>query len=151
MQKYEVNIPEEKFNIIKFNQEGFIGFAEINKNLKSFEPKIVFGWHCSIMIQLVEVNPEELPTKEELEILDQIQNLLDEKIKGIDKVKPNALFLGRIEWNKTCELIWRVYSPEIVNNFLKASTSEENPIRLFDYRIDPDKSWKLAQWHLNNC
>jgi len=45
-------------------------------------------------------------------------------------------------------LIWRVYDPEIVDKFLKRLIKEGKQVREFDYRIDNDEEWKLAEWHL---
>ena len=46
------------------------------------------------------------------------------------------------------ELIWRVYDPEIANAFLKGLIDRDNSVREFDYRMDDDENWKLAEWHL---
>jgi len=43
---------------------------------------------------------------------------LDEKVKDDLIEKPNALKIGKIDWNKTSEIIWRVYNSEVVNSFL---------------------------------
>jgi hypothetical protein len=91
-----------------------------------------------------------MPSKKERELLDEFGDTLDADIKGPDKQKPNALFLARITWNKTRELIWRVFDPEITNNYLEQIISDDKLIRQFDYRIDPDVDWKLSKWHLKD-
>jgi len=48
-------------------------------------------------------------------------------------------------WNKTPELIWRVYDPEISNSFLQEIILPNSSPRQFDYRIDPDDNWELAK------
>jgi hypothetical protein len=60
------------------------------------------------------------------------------------------LFLGQITWNETRELIWRVFDPEITNTFLQDLIKSKTHFRPFDYRIEQDKAWKLAEWHLDN-
>ncbi len=42
-----------------------------------------------------------------------------------------------------------MYDPEPANTFLADMIEEKNYARPFDYRIDPDPEWKLAEWHLN--
>lgn len=85
-----------------------------------------------------------MPSRSEVEVIDNYGDYLDNEIKGPDKEKPNALFLARITWNKTRELIWRVYNPEISNSFLQEIITANSSPRQFDYRIDPDDNWELA-------
>jgi hypothetical protein len=100
------------------------------------------------MLELVNLVDNGMPTNTERETIDSLGDFLDDKIKGDDKEKPNALFLARITWNATRELIWRVYDPEIVNTFLKSMIENDKSVREFDYRMDSDENWKLAEWHL---
>ena len=126
-----------------------MGIAVINIKLRDFQPKEVFIWHCSIMVELNEVNEEGLPSAKELAIIDGFEDRLDSKIKeGEEEEKPNALFLGRITWNGTRELIWRVYNPERTNNYLQKLINNNDHVRPFEYRIDKDDEWELTKWHL---
>ncbi len=52
MKQFRVIIPEEHYSIIEFIQEDLPGVGVINSALKTFEPKEVFGWHLSVMIDL---------------------------------------------------------------------------------------------------
>jgi len=150
MTGYEVIIPGEKYQIVEFIQDDLPGVAAINVALKTFEPKIVFSWHLSIMFDLNEIVKNGMPSKVEQSVIDQYGELLDDNIKGITKAKPNALFLARITWNKTRELIWRIHEPELVNTFLQLVISENSSPRPFDYRMEQDNVWKLAEWHLKH-
>ncbi len=151
MEEYRIVIPEEKYQFLEFVQEKLPGIAVINSNLKNFTFKKVFSWHCSIWINLESFIKNGMPTAKEAGIVKNFSDLLDEKIKGEDKEKPNALFLAEITWNKSCELIWRVFDPEKTNDFLKGLIDKKQYPRAFDYRIDPDEEWELAEWHLSNC
>jgi len=144
-----VIIPPENIHIVEFIQDGMPSVAAINYALKVFQPKEVFAWHLSIMIALEQLADNGMPTPKECEILDTFGDLLDIKIKGADPKKPNALFFGRITWNETRELIWRVYDAEIANAYLQKIIADGLPPRPFNYRIDPDGEWKLAEWALN--
>jgi len=150
MTGYEVIIPGKKYQIVEFIQDDLPGVAAINVAVKTFEPKIVFSWHLSIMFDLNEIVKNGMPSKVEQSVIDQYGEFLDDKIKGITKAKPNALFLARITWNKTRELIWRIYESELVNTFLQQVISEESSPRPFDYRMEQDNEWKLAEWHLKH-
>ena len=134
--------------MLNFNTERLPGVAVVNKSLAEFEPKEVFVWHCSVMIQCEELIENGMPSREEVEILDKFGDFLDDKMKGDDKEKPNGLFLARITWNETRELIWRIFDPEIANDFLTDLSERKDHPRNFDYRIEEDEDWELTEWHL---
>lgn len=125
------------------------GVAFLNFALRSFEPKVVFGWHCSIMVECDLLADQGMPTRAEQGVLQGFQDRLAPHIAGANPKKPNALYLGRITWNGTRELLYRVWQPEPVHEFLQGLIETENHPRHFDYRLDPDPEWKLAAWHLN--
>jgi len=146
--QYRVVIPEAKYRIIEFVQEGFPGVGFINISLRDFEPKAVFVWHLSIMINLEDLIEIGMPSKKEREVIDEFESRLDLLLKGPDANKPNALFLSRITWNETRELMWRIYNPELANQILQTIIDENQSPRQFDYRMDCDEKWKLAEWVL---
>ena len=150
MTDYIVIIPDEHYQILNFRQDNLPGVAVINSALKTFEPRIVFNWHLSIMFDLEDLIDNGMPSRNEREIIDPYGDFLDNSIKGPNKEKPNALFLARITWNNTRELIWRVCDPEIVHKYLEQIISDNSSPRQFDYRIDPDDEWKLTEWHLKD-
>lgn len=147
--EFKVLIPEEEYQIIEFRQENLPGIGVVNLSLIEFEPKEVFSWHCSIMINFENFIENGMPTNNDVLIAEKFEDFLSENIKGADKEKPNALFLARITWNETRELIWRVYNAKKVNEFLEKIIAEKKHPFQFDYRIDNDEEWKLAEWHLS--
>ncbi|MGJ1435123.1 DUF695 domain-containing protein [Sphingobacterium siyangense] len=150
MTEFKVIIPDESYSLLNFRQDDLPGVAVVNTALKEFEPKIVFSWHLSIMIDLYDLIDNGMPSKSEVEVIDNYGDYLDNEIKGKNKKRPNALFLARITWNKTRELIWRVYDPEVSNSFLQEIITSNSSPRQFEYRIDPDDNWELAKWHLTD-
>ena len=88
-----------------------------------------------------------MPTQTEFDLVDRFESRLS-NIFNVDDNKPNALYLARVTWNKTIELIWRIYEPEDVNKDLSMIIANKEFNRSFDYRIDMDKDWELAEWHL---
>jgi hypothetical protein len=100
------------------------------------------------MLECEQLIENGMPSRNEVKIIDEYGDFLDDKIKGNNKEKPNALFLARITWNASRELIWRIFDPDITNNFLKGIIDSKDHSREFDYRIDHDSEWKLAEWHL---
>jgi hypothetical protein len=148
MKEFKVLIPDEYYSILDFNQDDLPGVAVINTALRDFEPKEVFAWHLSIMLDFEDLIDNGMPSKAEREIVDPFGDKLDLLIKGDDLEKPNALFLARITWNKTRELIWRVFDPEIADKTLKEIIDNGNPPRQFDYKMEYDENWDLTEWHL---
>ncbi len=147
MSEYRVIFPEENWVLVDFSQDDMPGVAMVNRGLQKLEPKKIFQWHFSVMIRLSAIVENGMPSRAERDVVDPFGDMLDARIKGEEK-KPNALFLARITWNSTRELIWRVYDPEPVDAFLKEIIAAKSHLREFDYRIDTDPEWKLAQWHL---
>lgn len=148
--KYRVVIPDEKYSVIEFEQEACPGVAFVNIGLRGFEPKVVFAWHLSIMIDFEGLIENGMPSKKERAVIDEFEDRLDPLLKGEDFEKPNAIFLARITWNKTRELIWRIYDAEVANGILQSIIDQNQCPRQFDYRIDHDVEWKLAEWSLKN-
>ena len=148
MEEFKVVIPKESFSILDFNQDELPGVAVINTALRDFEPKEVFAWHLSLMIDFEDLIDNGMPSKTEREIVDPFGDKLDLLIKGDDLNRPNALFLARIAWNKTRELIWRVFDPNIVDKTLKEIIDSGDYPRQFEYKMEHDENWDLTKWHL---
>ena len=72
-QEYRVVIPEEVHMIVEFKQNSMPGIATINAALVEFEPKVVFGWHLSIMIAAQDLDDRKLPTLDEQQVLDAFE------------------------------------------------------------------------------
>jgi hypothetical protein len=148
--EYRVVIPDAKYRIIEFVQEDFPGVGFINFSFQDFEPKAVFAWHLSIMINLEDMIENGMPSKEERKVIDEFESRLDLLLKGPDVDKPNALFLARITWNETRELMWRIYNPETANQILQTIIDQNDSPREFDYRMDSDEEWRLTEWVLKD-
>ena len=150
MKDYEVVLPKERLTIVDFVQDGTPGVAAINRELREWEPKAVFRWHLSLMLHYRDLAANGMPSKEEQKALDDFGNHLHQLFLA-DSEKPNTLLLARITWNATRELIYRVYDPDPIHNELTTIIENDSAQRSFDYRIDDDPEWKLANWHLNTA
>ncbi|MBZ9731321.1 DUF695 domain-containing protein [Salegentibacter sp. JZCK2] len=151
MEENKVVIPKEHYQIINFKKEDLPAIGVINISLINFEPKEVFSWHCSLILNFDDLIENGMPTKEQVLKADKFEDFLDDKIKGKNKEKPNALFLGRITWNATRQLLWRIYDPDPVSQFLKNIIhNEEYPLE-FDYNISFDEEWEYPKWYLESC
>ncbi len=149
MTAFKVIVPDELHQVLEFIQEDAPGVAVINASLKTFQPQEVFGWHLSIMIDLKDVVENGMPSESEQKSFKIFEAFLGENIRGRDAERPNALFLARTTWNHTRELVWRVYEPEVCNWFLENLIADDSVPQSFDYKMEYDKEWKLAEWYLN--
>ena len=148
MKEFKVLIPEEKLSIVEYEAEKLPAIMVMNYSLLKFKPKEVFLWNLSIIINFNDLNNNGMPKKEETDLIIPFEETIDDQLKGDNKDKPNALFLARITWNGTRELIYRVHDPEVVNNYLQSIIENKNYPREFDYKMESDKKWELNKWFL---
>jgi hypothetical protein len=148
MEEFQVSIPEEDYSILNFTNEDLPGVAVVNMALKDWEPKEVFSYHLSVIIDFEEVVDNGMPSREEGEAVDALEEKLQSLIKGPDIEKPNALFLARVTWNHTRQILWRVFDPEAANEALQGFIDGKSNNREFDYHMEEDTEWKYAEWYL---
>jgi hypothetical protein len=65
MTQYSVVIPDEKFAMLEWEDEGLPAICAVNQSLANFESKFVFAWHLSIIVELVELAGNGMPTANE--------------------------------------------------------------------------------------
>ncbi len=147
LQEKEVRvvIPKEEFGILEWEDEGLPCICVLNSALRDFEPKRVFSWHLSLIIDFEELIENGMPSQEERDIVDPFCAKLDTEIKA----GGNALFLLRETWNRTRRMAWRVYDPEIADSHLKYILEYHCYPRQFDYHMTQDLDWKQAEWYLS--
>ena len=146
--KLGVVTPEESGIIISFEDNGKPGIGSLNTSLITFEPKVVFAWHCSIVVELRDVSDVGFPLDSERAVINAMEERFVVIVVGSDAAKPNALFLASLAWDGNYEFVWRVYDPGPVAQQLQATIDDETYLRPFHYRISPDEKWELAKWHL---
>ena len=113
--KVRVTLPEETYTVMEWEADKLPFVGVLNSALKNFEPKRVFGWHLSVIIDFTDSIENGMPSEEERQIVEPFCDKLDEDIKS----GGNALFFVRETWNKTRRLVWRVYDPEIAHAHLQ--------------------------------
>jgi hypothetical protein len=143
--KYKVTIPEESYTMMEWTQDGLPCIGMLNSALKEFEPKIVFSWHLSLIIDFEDLIDNGMPSQQERDIVDPFCDKIDEEIKA----GGNALFLIRETWNKTRRLVWRVYDPEIAHQHLQFIIAHKRHPRPFDYHMEQDQNWEQARWYFD--
>jgi superfamily II DNA or RNA helicase len=137
----KVMIPEEQFALATVPSDDRPAVIVANTSLRKFKHKKLYGWTCSLVIKYKETAEKGMPTAEESEFVYNYIEELDKNIKG-DPDNPNALFLARVTWNGTCEVIWQVKDPETVHKYLGGIITGKTYPRELDYRIEHDPKWK---------
>lgn len=118
----------------------------INDRLISNADWASFPWNCSVVVSCKEVNAVGLPTDAEASVLNSFEESLAARIVE-DASHPNALFFGRLNWNNTRELIWKVRNPEPVAAFLQSVIDDKDAIREIDFKIEYDKEWEMTRMY----
>ena len=139
-------IPEEEFSLFALSSEGKPVTVMLNSALKKFKHKKAYGWTCSLVISFKDMAEDGVPTNEEYNYVIDYVEKLDKDIKG-STGNPNALFLARIIWNGTCEVIWQIKDPEPVHQYLADIIKSNSYPRELDYRIENDKKWKKISFY----
>lgn len=138
-----VLLPEENYSLLHYQHNDLPCVAVVNAALKAFEPKEIFSWHLSVIIDFQDLIAKGMPSQEERELVDPFCDELDEQIKS----NGNALFFIRETWNKTRRMVWRVYNPEIAHQYLQHIVDQENHPRPFDWHMEQDMNWEQATWY----
>ena len=146
-EEIRVVLPAETWTLMEWKQDGLPCVAMLNSALKGFEPKEIFPWHLSLIIdfdkdELLEMG---MPSEEERAIVDPFCDKLEEEIYS----GGNALFLIRETWNATRRLVWRVHNPEIAHDHLQYLIAHHRHPRPFDYRMEQDTDWSEARWYFD--
>ena len=144
----EVKIPKEKFVVVESSAEDKPAIIVVNTSLRKFKHKKLYGWTCSLVIKYKETAMNGMPTTEESDFVYNYIEELDKTIKG-DSLQPNALYLARITWNGTCEVIWQVKDPKVVHEYLGGIINAKTYPRELDYRIEFDEKWEKVSVYNN--
>ena len=144
----EVKIPEEKFVVVESSAEDKPAIIVVNTSLRKFKHKKLYGWTCSLVIKYKETAMNGMPTTEESDFVYNYIEELYKTIKG-DSLQPNALYLARITWNGTCEVIWQVKDPKVVHEYLGGIINAKTYPRELDYRIEFDEKWEKVSVYNN--
>lgn len=144
----QVVLPNERYTLVEYELEAKPAVATVNAALVDFPHREIFRWHLSIIVSLGDVDEDGMPSASEREVVDPFGDELDEKLKAPPEL-PNALFLARMTWNGTRQLLYRLYDPERANEVLKSIVEAGSHPRSLDYRIEDDPEWRHAKWFLD--
>lgn len=134
-------IPKPHYTLINTSRGNDPAVVVVNSALRTFKNRDAFSWHLKLNITCEIVGKNGMPTNREAEILNQ----LEEEISKALQIKDNALFLARITCRGTRDLLYRAHDPEIANEALQKLIAANSQSREWEYRIEQDPDWLLAQ------
>lgn len=134
-------IPKPRYSLINTSIGGDAAVVVVNAALRTFTDRQALPWHLRISIDCKQLSANGMPTIEEDDIL-QMQEAI---ITPLLQSNQNAVFLARITSRGERVLLYRVYDPEVADNTLQKIISEPSPLREWDYRMEEDPGWELAQ------
>lgn len=113
----------------------------VNSALQNFDQRQGFPWHLRISIDCVSLGSNGMPTSEEADTLNQLEDSIAASLQADE----NAIFLARITARGERALLYRVQDPEKANKILQTLTSASSTLREWDYRMEHDSGWELAR------
>lgn len=113
----------------------------VNSALRTFKERLSFQWHLRIRVDCEQQGENGMPTPEEVEALDRLEVSISIPLL----TDQNAMFLARITARGQRVLLFRVRDPKAANEALQTLTSTPEPLREWDYEMEQDSNWDLAQ------
>ncbi len=145
-EKVTIKLPSDDYSIIEFSQDEKPGMMTVNSALKDFDSKHPFAWHLSVLVLLGETIKDNMPSQVEQQAMVDFEKKLDKVIRQ----DGNALYLATITQDGHCEMIWRVYNPEIANDYLHELIESEDHSRPFEFTLEQDITWAKAKFPLES-
>lgn len=134
-------VPEPYYTLINTSRGKDPAVVVINSALRAFEDREAFPWHLKLNIACKFIGANGMPTTQEVEIL----QCLEDEISSVLQAGKNAIFLARITCRGERDLLYRVHDPEAANDVLQQLVSAPSQLREWEYRIEQDADWELAQ------
>lgn len=86
-----------------------------------------------------------MPTNDEIQALNRVEDDISSALQRDE----NALFLARITCRATRELLYRIHDPKVANESLQQLISADSQLREWEYQMEKDESWQLAEPELS--
>jgi len=136
-----IEYPEPKYALINTSRGDLPAVVVVNAALRNFPHRDIFPWHLSVLIFADELGDHGMPTPKETRLIDAVGDEIERAILE----NHNALFLARETHNGRRQLLFRVHDPAPANGALQALLALPAAKREWDFRMEGDESWRLAQ------
>lgn len=133
------NSKQAKYTVVHGIREDKPWFSTVLEDYKNFKGRLGLDWLLEIRVGVEGLN-NLLPSKDEANILNQFEDMLEEIFKGIPS---DVFFIVRTTWNGLRSIFYRVSDPESVSAKLDELIDQEKYPREFEYKITKDSDWKV--------
>ena len=134
-------IPKPYYSLINTSKGHDPAVVVVNTALRSFKHREAFPWHLRLTIECKAFADNGMPTAEEVTTLEHFEDEITEALQRND----NAIFLARVTCRSEREIVYRVHDPEVTSHLLQSLAEDPSPLREWDYRMEHDSGWILAQ------
>lgn len=134
-------IPKPHYSLINTSKGQDPAVVVVNTALRAFKDRETFPWHLYLTVECKFLAQNGMPTKEELIVIERFEDKVTQALEN----NGNAIFLARVTCRGERELIYRVHDPDVADSFLQALVEEPSHEREWQYRMEHDSGWALAQ------
>ena len=150
---YRIAVPETEYALFDTRRRDLPAVVAVNKSLVKFEPKDVFPWYLSIVIEGRDLAQNRMPTRDENEVLTSLGDRLERRVLSTATAEgsTNVLWLAHLTWNGRRQLLYYVHNPEPVDHALRRMLDGGPSEREWEYVMECDPAWQSASPFLRLC
>ncbi len=146
---FKMTYPEENLGVIKAKySDGSLAIGAFNRGYKDYEEKSNYPWSLKINVELnsEKCNPNGLPTADENELANQLE---DELVKNLLKISP-VHNVGHLFNSNHLDIYLYVRDKNKVDEWLKREVKNVDLKRSFSYELVKDKNWDTTRNFMND-
>jgi len=141
-----LDLPEDNWVIVEGNSEGHPFFMMVNDGLKDFQDRSGFPFCLLLTIQLEDVQGHKLPTDDEAEILNFIEDTTIEILSAVTL----PILIGRETYFGEREILIYFPEPPDLKKIIDSMSRKLNEHRHVSIELHRDPEWLKAQRYLGN-
>jgi hypothetical protein len=130
--------PKEAIALSEGENQGLPAIAMINAAYRNYQYCDEFPWLLELSIAFEGANDMGLPSKEEAEILNQLEDVIEEGLKSVAQVH----FIARQTWNGTRSLDYYCDNRDTAEQWLRKFQATPAATRTLNYRIKKELGWE---------
>lgn len=129
-----------EFVLVQTQRESGCAVIVLNRQLMTLDHH-QFPWQLTVTFDLHRMAQSQRTGAEKVDRLERLGEALSEGLTH----DGNALFAGRVTWNGSRQLIFRLKDPDPAEKFLGMTRQASRWEDSFGYLLEPDPEWSAAQ------
>jgi hypothetical protein len=126
----------QTFSVLRGEADGYPVVAIISSRLSDHKVKTDTPWFLGFSTRLSSPTPDGLPTPKDTDDLNSWEDIIDREIN----LRCKCIFVGRVTWKGSRELLYYVDKPELVIPEIQKLLDSDG-LRLFAFRYEHDPHW----------